>query len=155
MNEKTIWIIPFTGKEEKCSTWLGKITAREGIKEYHFLLTGAKEITDDGKDKIQEIEIAEPKLLNFTSYNELTLAKEDRVCFHIIEKAKREANKYGDVGPAWKKSSRKIEPTTGASKTRLRQKFSKYELNNVTRNPKKCITELELLKGDLKNLMYI
>ena len=50
------------------------------------------------------------------------------------------------------KLSRKIEPTTGASKTRLRKKFSKYELYGVTINPKEWITELEIFRGDLQKL---
>ena len=43
---------------------------------------------------------------------------------------------------------RKFEPTTGASNTRLRKNFSKWEINDVKRNPLECITEIELLKGD-------
>ena len=80
------------------------------------------------------------------------LAQEDTVCFHIIEEAKTEANNYGDAIIAWIKLSRKIEPNTVASKTRLRNKSAKYELDNITRNTKEWITELELLMGDLQKL---
>ena len=50
------------------------------------------------------------------------------------------------------KLSRKIEPTTGDSKTRLHKKFAKYKLDNVTRNPKEWIIELELPRGNLQKL---
>ena len=67
-------------------------------------------------------------------------------------KKQRQKNKYGDARLAWTILSRKFEPTTGASKTRLRKKFSKYELYEVTRNPEEWITKLELLRGYLQKL---
>ena len=79
---------------------------------------------------------SEPNLINNTAYNELALAQEHTVFFHIAEEAKTRANKYGDARHAWMKLSRKVEPTRGASKTRLRKKFPECELNDVTRNPK-------------------
>ena len=43
----------------------------------------------------------------------------------------------------------------GASKIRLWKKLSKSELDNVTRDPEDWITELELLRGDLRKLGVI
>ena len=63
-----------------------------------------------------------------------------------------EANNYGDAILAWKQISRKYEPTTGVSKTRLRKKFAKYKLDGVTINPKEWITELELFIGGLQKI---
>ena len=91
--------------------------------QYHVLITGSTKIPADGEDKIQEKEISELKLLNFTAYNELMLAQEDTAFFQITEEAKTESNNYGASRLAWKKLSRKFEPTTGASKTRLRKKI--------------------------------
>ena len=45
MDEKTIWIIPYTG--EKWWTWSGKFMERAGIKVYYVLLTGDKKISAD------------------------------------------------------------------------------------------------------------
>ena len=53
MDEKTIWIIPFTGEKEKWRMWSGKFMSMEGIKGYHVLLTGAKKIPADDEDEIQ------------------------------------------------------------------------------------------------------
>ena len=66
-----------------------------------------------------------------TKYNKKKLL----VCFQIIEEAKAEANKYRAARLAWTKFTRKFEPTTGDSKTRLCKKFSKCKLDDVTRNP--------------------
>ena len=48
-----------------------------------------------------------------------------------------------------------LQQITGASKTRLNKKFAKIELDDVTRDPEDCITELELLRGDLRKLGII
>ena len=96
--------------------------------------------------------VSEFKLLNKTAYNELILAQEDTVCFHIIEEAKTKANKYGDARQAWMKLSRNFDPNTGSSNTRLRRKFYKCKLDCVTRNPKEWITNNKPLRGDIRNL---
>ena len=76
------------------------------IKGYHVLLTGAKTISADEKEKRKDKEISELKVLNFTVYNDLILAQDDTVCFHIIEEAKTEANKCRDARLEWAKISK-------------------------------------------------
>ena len=39
MEENSIWIIPFTREKGKWCMWLGKFTARSGVKEYYILPT--------------------------------------------------------------------------------------------------------------------
>ena len=94
MNKKTIWIIPFKGEKEKWHMWSVNFVARVGIKRYHVLLTGAKTIPADDKDKTKEKEIDKLKILNFTAYNNLILAQEDTVYFEINKEAKANGNKY-------------------------------------------------------------
>ena len=53
------------------------------------------------------------------------------------------------------KISRKIEATTGDSKTNLHNKFAKIELDDVTRDPEDWIAKLELFRGDLRKLGVI
>ena len=50
------------------------------------------------------------------------------------------------------KLSRNFDPSTGAFKTGVLNKFTKCKLYDVTRNPKEWITELKLLRGDLGKL---
>ena len=59
---------------------------------------------------------------------------------------------HGDARLVWRKISRKFEPTTEASKTRLRKEFAKYELDDVTINTEEWITNIELLRGDLQKI---
>ena len=47
---------------------------------------------------------------------------------------------------------KKIDPTTGDSKTRIRKKFSKCNLDSITRYPKECLTDIEIIRRDLRNM---
>ena len=47
---------------------------------------------------------------------------------------------------------RKFKPTAGDSNKRLSKNFSKWDINDVKRNPLGCITDIELLRGDLQKL---
>ena len=51
MDEKTVWIIPFTGEKEKWRMWSGEFMARSGIKGYHVLITVYKKILSDDAEK--------------------------------------------------------------------------------------------------------
>ena len=113
--------------------WSGKFIAKSEIKGYHVLPTGAKKIPADDADKTKEKEIDALKLLNFTAYNELIIAQEDTVCFQIIEEARTRYDNYRDARLVWTQPSRTFYPTTGATKARLQKKFSKCELDGVTR----------------------
>ena len=74
------------------------------------------------------------------------------VCFQITEEAKMKVNKCGDTRRAWMKLSIKFEPTTGASKTIIHNKFAEYELYNIARHPEYCITEQKIYREDLEKL---
>ena len=45
-------------------------------------------------------------------------------------------NKYRNAIQVWVNISRKFGPTTGDSKTIIRNKFANFELDDVTINPK-------------------
>ena len=90
----------------------------------------------DDADKTKIEGFSEFKLLNKTAYNELILPQEDTVCFQIFEEAKTKANKYGDAIQAWMRLSIQFGSNTGAFKTRLRKKFARCKLDDVTRSPK-------------------
>ena len=115
--------------------WLRKSMSRTGIKGYHILITGDKNIlVGDALKKIKSF--SELKLLNKTAYNNLILTQEDTFYFRIDEELETKANKYRNTRQAWINISRKFEPTTRASKITLRKKFSKLKPDGVTRNPK-------------------
>ena len=49
-------------------------------------------------------------------------------------------------------NTRSRSRTTGPSKTRPHSTFAKWELDDVSRNTEKWITELEVLRGDLQTI---
>ena len=152
MEKNTIWIIPFTGENVKWCMWSVKFMEISGINRYDILLTGDRKILSDDSDKTKVKLVSYMKLLNITAYNDLILTKEDMVCFHIVDKARTKANKYGDARQAYIKFSRKLDPTTRASKILLRNKFSKSELFYLKRNPEYWIIKIELLRVYLQKL---
>ena len=72
-----------------------------------------------------------------TVWNDLILAQEEMVWFHIVEESKVESNTYGYVIQTWMKLL--IE-------TRLSKKFAKFKLDDATRNPEEWGTKIELLR---------
>ena len=75
--------------------WSGKFMARYVIRVYNVLIIGGWKILEDDADKTKVKVISELNLINKTAYNELILAQEDMVYFHIIEEVNMRANKYG------------------------------------------------------------
>ena len=96
-----------------------------------------------------------PKQLNKNAYNDPILAQDDTLCFHIVEESVTKELPNGCNLRVWGKYNNKFNPMRGASKTILRKKFAKCELYDVTRDPEDQITELELLRGDLRKLGVI
>ena len=80
--------------------------------------------------------------LNKTEYNELILAQEDTVFFKIIEEEKTKSIKYGDAVQEWMKLTRKLDPTTGASNTKICNRFANCKLDDITRDLEEWITNL-------------
>ena len=54
MDEKSIWIIPFSGKKEKWHMWPGRFMEGAGIKGYHIFLTGGSENPSDNAYKTKD-----------------------------------------------------------------------------------------------------
>ena len=136
--------------------WSDEIMARAVIKGYDILLTIDMQILADNAAKTKyNVLTATQNILNKTSYKEPIILQEYTICFQITEESKTKENKYGDTRQEWIKISRKIDPTTEVSKTRIRKKLSKSDLDDVTRDPEDWITKLELLRGSLKKMVVI
>ena len=136
--------------------WSDEIMARAVIKGYDILLTIDMQILADNAAKTKyNVLTATQNILNKTSYKEPIILQEYTICFQITEESKTKENKYGDTRQEWIKISRKIDPTTDVSKTRIRKKLLKSDLDDVTRDPEDWITKLELLRGSLKKLVVI
>ena len=139
-------------KKERWCMRLGKLMARAGINKYDIVLRGTvKNLVDDVLKKDQGYTAVLINLNNIV-YNELILRQDDIVCFQIVEDLMSTEFPNGDMRKLWEKLSKKFKSTTEASKTRLQKKFSNSDLKDITSEPKNWITDLELLRDNLKNL---
>ena len=86
------------------------------------------------------------------AYNALIISQEETVFLKTTEEEKyyKWPNRYAIK--AWDKISIKFDATTGYYKTRIFNKYTKRKILNVTRDPEYWITELELLRGELRKL---
>ena len=80
MDEKSIWIIPFSGKKEKWGMRSGKFMKISVVKVYDILQRGDAETLEDNADKTKDNRVtATPKLPNKKLYNKLILLQEDTI----------------------------------------------------------------------------
>ena len=92
---------------------------------------------------------------NKNAYYDLILAQDDTVCFKIVEKLATKELPNGCALRAWERLNKKFQSMTGAFKKILCKKIAKSELYDVTRDAEDWISELELLRGDLRKLGVI
>ena len=71
------------------------------------------------------------------------------VHLQIVEESVTKELPNGCALCAWEILNKKIQPMTGAYKTRIRNKFAKSELDDVTRDPEDWINKLELFRDNL------
>ena len=84
MEEKSIRIIPFSVEWDKWDMWSGNFLASACRLGYDIILrVNLKTLVDNKEEKTKEYTIL--KQLKKNAYNELILAQDDTVCFHIIE----------------------------------------------------------------------
>ena len=84
-------------------------------------------------------------------YNDLVSEQDDTVYFQIVEESATKELPNGCALRKWENFNKKFQPMTGVSKTIIQKKFAKCDLDDVTWDPEDWITELELLRGNLKN----
>ena len=95
------------------------------------------------------------KQLNKNKYNDLVLAQDYTLCFHIVQEQVTKDLPNGCALRSWGKLENKFDPMTGLSQTGLQKKLAKCELYGITRDSEEWITELKVLRGDLRKLGVI
>ena len=154
--EKTIRIIPFSGKEEDWRMWSRKFLARAKVQEYKEILTGTKkapaagttidESTDQGKTQ-KKLQIANEK-----AYNDLLLSCEEEVSFGAVDEAITTSFPDGDAHQAWTNLKARYESDTPATKILLKKEFSGSALEDANTDPDEWIADLERIRQRLKTL---
>ena len=136
MEERRIRINPFKEKKEKRCMWPGKFRARASVKGYDSILEGTtKTPADNGVETKYQGFNTEPKKLNRYVYNDTTLSQIHTSCFQIVEESERKELPNGDARKAQGKVSKKFQPLTGASNTRLQKTPEKIKPKDATKGP--------------------
>ena len=103
--EKSIRIIPFSGKDEDWRMWSRKFLARAHLRKYKGVLLGTTTVPIDS-DVIDETTasgkvMAEARIANEKAYNDLLLSCEEEISFGAVDEAITNELANGDAKMAW------------------------------------------------------
>ena len=155
LTEKTLRVIPFDGKAANWRMWSIKFSARAHGRGYLDVLKGtttvpphSQVLTDSATDKV----LKAARDANLLMYQDIICSCDDPVSFGIVDEAKTEELPDGDANLAWRNLKKKYEPDTGTEKVRLKYKYSTMSLKSAKEDPDIWITELEVIRRQLKIL---
>ena len=166
IEEKSIRVIEFSGKEDDWKYWSVKILARADLRGFGELLIGEEKLpTKSEYTSAASIDPATPesketiRLYNLgkKAFDELVLScntttPAGRTAFSLISECRTPDNPKGDATSAWEKLKHKYEPSTAPSYIKLNRKFVNSKLTGDM-NPDNWITELEGMRHDMNNVI--
>lgn len=148
MDEKTIRVIPFSGKHKDWHKWSVKFLAKARLKGFLQVLLGkVKPPKHDAvldETKPAEKKQADALKANAIGFNELVLCMESEVCVNLVSSAVTTEQPSGDLATAWEKLKKKFEPKTNTAMTDLKKEFTDCKLE-LGEDPDDWITELETI----------
>ena len=152
--EKTIRVLPFTGKKKDWPMWSKKFLARARARGYREVMLGKEQVpehdlvlgsSDADKKK------AKARKYNDDGYNELILSCDEEVSFGLVDEAVSDSLPDGDLAKAWSKLAKKYQPTTKVAMTDTKREFTESSLSSGE-DPDVWITELERKRFLLKEM---
>ena len=163
-NDAVPRLMRFSGKQVDWRVWSRKFLARATLKKYAGVLTGVLKLpvipTPGKTETTAELKERQDQQDAFSSanslgYAELISSMFDDVSFSIVDEARTEDLPEGDLYLAWSGLKEVFEPSTPASKILLKKQFYESKLQDPSRDPDEWITELGLLRQQLKVLQVI
>ena len=154
--EKTIRIIPFSGKEDDWRMWSRKFLARARVQEYKDILTGTKKAPAAGTTIDESTTVGKEQkklqLANEKAYNDLLLSCEEEVSFGAVDEAISTSFPDGDAHQAWNNLKARYESDTPSTKIQLKKEFNTSALTDTNTDPDEWIADLERIRQRLKTL---
>ena len=141
MNDKSIKVIPSSGKAIDWPVWSEKFLAQARRKGYKVILLGKEVVPEDGED-LTTITNAEEKKkkeklreLNEDAYKDLILSingetEVGRVVFQLVRGAKTDELADGDAKEAWDRLIGKFEAQTAPSRLLLKIQMNGLKLSS-------------------------
>jgi gag-polypeptide of LTR copia-type len=156
--EKVFKIAPFTDKSV-WRVWSQQFLAQGSRSGYQDIVLGKVSVPADSVviDTTTQAgkELEKVFKLNTNAYSDLIMSFADIVNFGLVEAARTKDLPNGDAALAWKKLSRKHEPTTTANKVKLMGDYANSKLKTSKDDPDVWITELELLQAKLMRMNHV
>ncbi len=147
--EKTVKIIPFTSKSV-WSVWSKQFLARAHLKGYKDVVVGKVKALKWDANIDMSTEAGKKQALarkaNEAAYNDLLLSFEYVTNFHLVDQVVTGDLPDGDAAVAWKNLLARHEPSTAATKVRLKLEFNQSKLSDGKKDPEEWISKLEVLR---------
>jgi len=161
IEEKSLKVIVFSGKQDDWRFWEVKFLARARRKGFRELLLGKLTIPID-TEVLNDTVPAEKIKIDIRDANELafeelvlsidTSQPEGRVAFQSICSCRTTDYKNGNAAVAWKSLSDKYAPKIAPMKLELKFEFQRMKLRDASEDPDVWISQLEDLRGRLKDM---
>ena len=152
--ERSIRVVPFSGKQKDYRMWSRKFLATSTMKGYRDVLLGKTEVPK----LVTDLTTTEGKLgslaitANERGYSDLLLSLSDEVCFGIIDDARTEELPDGCLRTGWLKLEKKFMPRTNATIIKLKKEFAEMSLVNPRDDPDEWVSRLEYVRSRLGTL---
>ena len=156
--EKSIKVIPFSGKTVDWQVWSEKFLARARRKGYKDILQGTRTVPGDsvsltkkadGSDRTsaEMKRMTELREANEIAYEDLILSIDGttdtgRVVFQFVRGAKTTEFANGDAREAWDRLIKKFEARTAPTRLMLKEKITNFKHKN-RQDPEVYISKLE------------
>ena len=157
-NERSIRVVPFSGKKKDWRMWQKQFLAVAGKREYKDVLKGTTKVPPH--DAVLDLTVDADKLksaarkANDNAYHDLVLANSQPVPFNIVDKAISKDLPDGDAAAAWAALCKKYDSKSPATVVTLSAQYSRARLENTSVDPDEWITYLEILQARLAGMNY-
>ena len=154
--ERTIRILPFSGKKEHWAVWGEKFLARAKRKGYKGILLGKHKAPRDSDPYDTSPELQALRDANELGFEELILSidgktKEGRVAFSLVKGCKDADFADGNAHLAWTRLSKKYASKNTVSLLKLKREFTNSVMKSK-QDPDEWITELEELQTRIADI---
>ena len=164
LEQKSIKVIEFTGKDKDWKIWSRKFLAQANRKGYKKLLSGATAIPTEseytaaagGSTDAEKLTV---KLwqLNELAFEEILLSingqtKQGKIAFNLVDNCTTAEQPEGNCKIAWERLVHKYAPKTAPSYIQLKKDFANSKLASVDTDPDEWMTDLECLRSEMNKV---
>ena len=164
LEQKSIKVIEFTGKDKDWKIWSRKFLAQANRKGYKKLLSGATAIPTEseytaaagGSTDAEKLTV---KLwqLNELAFEEILLSingqtKQGKIAFNLVDNCTTAEQPECNCKISWERLVHKYAPKTAPSYIQLKKDFTNSKLASVDTDPDEWMTDLECLRSEMNKV---